>query len=58
VEVFTDPELLLRLIRNLLINAVRYTEAGEVSCTARSQGYLVEFEISDNGPGLSPARSS
>jgi len=54
VEVCSDPELLLRLIRNLLINGVRYTEQGGVSCTAKRRGDVVEFTISDTGPGLSP----
>ena len=53
VEVRSDPELLLRLIRNLLINAVRYTEQGGVSCKAKRQGNIIEFRISDTGPGLS-----
>jgi len=54
IELRSDPELLLRLMRNLLINAVRYTEQGGVSCTARRQGNGVEFRIADTGPGLTP----
>ena len=54
VDVRSDPELLLRLMRNLLINAVRYTEHGGILSTAKRQGEVVEFRISDTGPGLSP----
>jgi signal transduction histidine kinase len=54
VDVYSDPELLLRLIRNLLINGVRYTEQGSISCNAKRRGGAVEFTISDTGPGLSP----
>ena len=54
VLVHTDAELLLRLIRNLLINAVRYTANGEVGFSAKSRGKVVCFEIFDTGEGLSP----
>ncbi len=50
--VATDEELLLRLIRNLLNNAVRYTESGEVSCSAKAVNNLVEFVVSDTGCGI------
>lgn len=53
-NVRSDPELILRMMRNLLINAVRYTASGEVRCTAKKRGSFIEFEISDTGPGLSP----
>ena len=41
-------------MRNLLINAVCYTSDGEVSFSAKSQGRVVYFKISDTGEGLSP----
>jgi K+-sensing histidine kinase KdpD len=50
--VFTDPELLLRLTRNLLINAVRYTPKGTVRCSAKIKRESVEFRLSDTGVGL------
>jgi signal transduction histidine kinase len=52
VPVSTDEELLLRLLRNLLLNAVRYTERGEVSCSARAEGNVVKFLITDTGMGI------
>ncbi len=52
VAVSTDAELLLRLFRNLLVNAVRYTEHGEVCCSASVAGEQVEFLISDTGVGI------
>ena len=54
VLVWTDQELLLRLLRNLLTNAVRYTEVGEVCCKAEPNSDVVEFLISDTGPGIHP----
>ncbi len=52
VLVWTDEELLLRLLRNLLSNAVRYTDSGEVCCCATVNGGVVEFLISDTGIGI------
>jgi signal transduction histidine kinase len=52
VWVFTDEELLLRLFRNLLTNAVTYTVAGEISCSARVKDGVVWFSISDTGVGI------
>jgi two-component system, sensor histidine kinase len=50
--VFTDYQLLLRLFRNLLSNAVRYTNHGEVRYSAKAIGDVVEFLISDTGIGI------
>jgi two-component system, sensor histidine kinase len=52
VHVSTDEALLLRLMRNLLTNAVRYTDSGVVSCRAKATGEWVEFEIADTGCGI------
>ncbi|MFT4520514.1 MAG: signal transduction histidine kinase/integral membrane sensor domain MASE1 [Halioglobus sp.] len=52
VEVLTDPELLLRLLRNLLVNAVNYTDSGEVSCYARDHGEFIELMVMDTGRGI------
>lgn len=54
-HVSTDPELLLRLLGNLLANAVRYTDAGGVSLSARVDGDRVRLEVADTGPGIDPA---
>ncbi|MBK6736563.1 MAG: HAMP domain-containing histidine kinase [Haliea sp.] len=52
VLVSTDEALLLRLMRNLLTNAVRYTDSGTVSCRAKATQEWVEFEIADTGCGI------
>jgi len=58
VAVCTDEDLLLRLFRNLLMNAVQYTESGEISCTAKASADSVEFLVSDTGHGIAPDRQS
>jgi signal transduction histidine kinase len=51
----SDPELLGRVLRNLLSNAVRYTEAGAVILEARASGAMIEVSVADSGPGIPPA---
>jgi signal transduction histidine kinase/CheY-like chemotaxis protein len=55
----SDPLLLERVMRNLIGNAVRYTERGEVRVTAgRREGpggrEQVLLEVWDTGPGIAP----
>ncbi len=52
--VSSDEELLLRLFRNLLTNAVRYTDQGEVRCSAKADGNIIKVLISDTGIGIAP----
>jgi signal transduction histidine kinase/CheY-like chemotaxis protein len=48
----SDPSLLVRLIRNLLSNAVRYTDAGAVVLGCRRKGNEVRIEVWDTGKGI------
>jgi signal transduction histidine kinase len=48
----SDPSLLARLIRNLLSNAVRYTDAGGVVLGCRRTGNEVRIEDRDTGKGI------
>lgn len=49
----TDSQLLARVVRNLLTNAVRYTDSGKVGLRARTRGDKVDIQIYDTGPGIS-----
>jgi signal transduction histidine kinase len=49
----TDEEKLLRLVRALADNAVRYTSEGDVTLVARPAANAVTLEIRDSGPGIS-----
>lgn len=55
VDVSTDPVLLDRVVRNLLSNAVRYTEKGEVRLKAVEDGDRVRISVKDTGPGIAEA---
>ncbi len=48
----TDPHVLERILRNLLNNAVRYTEHGEVLLRARVRGPSVVCQVWDTGVGV------
>lgn len=51
-QVRTDAVLIERVLRNLLVNAVKYTSAGAVTMRIRRQGHEVLVEVSDTGPGI------
>lgn len=50
--VYSDPMLLMRVLRNLMANAVRYTQRGGVLLAARARGGLISIEVWDTGPGI------
>ncbi len=50
--VTSDPVLLERLLRNLLLNAVRYTEKGGIRVGCRRRGKWVVIQIIDTGIGI------
>ena len=53
--VASDPLLLEQIVRNLVGNAVRYTERGGVLVAARRRGAdRVRLEVWDTGPGIAP----
>jgi signal transduction histidine kinase/CheY-like chemotaxis protein len=51
-HVCTDPLLLERVVRNLIDNALKYTERGQVSVTLRQLGSHLELGITDTGRGI------
>lgn len=53
LNVRSDPQMLSRIIQNLLANAVHYTEKGSVLLAARRRGDRVAIEVWDTGPGIS-----
>jgi signal transduction histidine kinase len=47
-----DPLLVERVLRNLVSNAIRYTEDGSVLVSARRHGDKVLLQVWDTGPGI------
>ena len=52
VAVRSDPALLERIVRNLVANAVRYTESGGVLIGTRLRGLEVAIDVIDTGIGI------
>ena len=52
LHVCTDARLLQRVLVNLVSNALRYTEQGEVRLSARQVGDAVEVSVLDTGIGM------
>ena len=50
--VHSDEVLLRRVVRNLLVNAIKYTEQGKITMTATRIGNQVEVVIADTGIGI------
>lgn len=51
----TDPQLLERIIANLINNAIRYTEHGGVLLSVRKKAGHWAVAVSDTGCGIDPA---
>lgn len=56
VELHTDPRKLRQILVNLLANAVKFTDQGDVVLLLRLQGHHAEvrviFEVTDSGRGI------
>lgn len=52
MEVRTDPAQLDRLLRNLIVNALRYTERGGVRLSIVARQRSLDFRVVDTGPGI------
>lgn len=50
----SDPVLLERMVRNLLANALRYTDRGGLLLGCRRSGGAVQVLVCDTGPGIPP----
>ena len=48
----TDPLWLERILRNLLSNAIRYTEAGDILVACRKRGTQLVLQVFDTGIGI------
>jgi two-component system, sensor histidine kinase len=52
----SDPALLERVIRNLVTNAVRYTDRGGIVIGCRPRSGAIRIEVWDSGRGIPPEK--
>jgi CheY-like chemotaxis protein/two-component sensor histidine kinase len=52
IELETDRGKIAQILRNLISNALKFTEAGSVRVTATQQGSDVLFRVADTGIGI------
>jgi signal transduction histidine kinase len=49
---YSDPHLLERILRNLISNAIRYTDIGKVQVSCLSMDDMLQFDVMDTGIGI------
>ncbi len=54
--VFADEDRLQQILFNLVGNAVKYTDNGDVTISATHRDGFVHVTVADTGPGISPDR--
>lgn len=52
-EIFTDRDMLLQILRNLMSNAIKYTREGEILVSESIEADNLILCIKDTGPGIS-----
>jgi signal transduction histidine kinase len=59
IELNTDPHKVRQILINIIANAVKFCEAGDVVVVLRVDGsdseVVVHFEVTDTGRGIAPA---
>jgi len=54
LQVHTDERLLASVLRNLLSNALKYTQRGSVLVAVRRHGQRLKVQVRDSGIGIAP----
>lgn len=52
LEIYTDHQLLKRILGNLMMNAIKFTDKGGILLACRSTKQGVRFEVWDTGVGI------
>jgi two-component system, chemotaxis family, CheB/CheR fusion protein len=52
LSIWSDPRLLEQMLRNLLSNAMKYTERGKILLGCRRRGDKLRIEVWDTGTGI------
>ena len=49
-----DQDRLIQVVINLISNAVKFTDAGSITCSARQEGMELLVSVKDSGIGIAP----
>jgi signal transduction histidine kinase len=52
--IFADRKRVRQVLVNLISNALKFTDQGQVVCTVRRRDGTIEVEVSDTGVGIAP----
>ncbi|HVU83218.1 MAG TPA: HAMP domain-containing sensor histidine kinase [Puia sp.] len=55
---WSDPHILITIIRNLVDNANKYTDGGQIVLRAYEEGAELCISVSDTGKGMSPKQTA
>jgi signal transduction histidine kinase len=55
---YTDRDMLLQIVSNLVLNACKFTEGGRVRVAIRRMATFLEVEVEDTGCGIPPAQQA
>lgn len=58
VRCWTDPALVLRVLRNLTENAIKFTQQGQVALRLRVEGNAACISVQDTGRGIPAAQQA
>ncbi|WP_210811486.1 ATP-binding response regulator [Ideonella paludis] len=53
-DMVSEPSLLRRAVWNLVSNAIKYTEEGQVALILQTKGDRLQITVKDTGPGIAP----
>lgn len=56
LRAFADPDRLEHVLGNLIENAIKFSDEGEIVISGRDAGETVELSVSDRGVGIEPER--
>ncbi len=56
--VWADPTRVRQMLGNLVGNAVKFTQRGEIRITTQQRGEQVTLSVADTGPGIAPQEQS
>ncbi len=55
IHIIADLRRLKQVLLNLVSNAAKFTQSGEIRLFAVTKGNMIHFEVSDSGEGIAPS---